>query len=190
MRLGLSRYVRQNPPGEPFESTDPINGFQFLSEAYVATDPVYEGRVTVPVLWDKETKRIVNNSEDDICRMFNDAFDDFARNKAVDLFPERIEAEHAKLSRFHLRQCEQWRLQSGIRHAPAAIRVRLPQSSLQALDELEERLSKSRYLFSITALSKRTGDCFARSFGLTRFITAISNATCGASSIIRTCRVT
>src|SRR6266478_8634748 len=44
-----------------FESTDPINGFQFLSEAYAATDPNFDGRVTVPVLWDKETKRIVNN---------------------------------------------------------------------------------------------------------------------------------
>ena len=37
-------------------STDPVNGFQYLSEAYVATDPNFDGRVTVPVLWDKETK--------------------------------------------------------------------------------------------------------------------------------------
>src|SRR5215831_15622343 len=86
------------PPGPPFESTDPINGFQFLSEAYTATDPDYHERVTVPVLWDKQTKRIVNNCEDDICRMFNDVFNDFARNKEVDLFPKEIQAEHAKLS--------------------------------------------------------------------------------------------
>src|SRR5436309_14333157 len=57
------------PPGTPFESTDPLNGFKFLSEAYKATDPNFDQRVTVPVLWDKETKRIVNNCEDDICRM-------------------------------------------------------------------------------------------------------------------------
>src|SRR6187397_75694 len=38
----------------PGHSTDPINGFQFLSEAYRATDPNFDGRVTVPVLWDKE----------------------------------------------------------------------------------------------------------------------------------------
>ncbi|PYJ18015.1 MAG: glutathione-dependent reductase, partial [Verrucomicrobia bacterium] len=56
------------PPGAPFESTDPVNGFQFLSEAYSATDPDYDERVTVPVLWDKKTHRIVNNCEDDICR--------------------------------------------------------------------------------------------------------------------------
>src|SRR5213596_4039494 len=75
------------PPGAPFESTDPINGFQFLSEAYKATNPDFDERVTVPVLGDKETKKIVNNCEDDICRMFNNLFNDFARHKDVDLFP-------------------------------------------------------------------------------------------------------
>ncbi len=40
-------------------SDDPVNGFEFLSEAYTATDPSYQGRVTVPVLWDKESNRIV-----------------------------------------------------------------------------------------------------------------------------------
>src|SRR6266403_1926472 len=58
----------------PGYSTDPVNGFAFLKEAYLATDPDFAERVTVPVLWDKETHRIVNNCEDDICRMFNDAF--------------------------------------------------------------------------------------------------------------------
>src|SRR6476619_3435327 len=87
-------------PGAPFESTDPINGFQFLSEAYTATDPNYEGRVTVPVLWDKKTKRIVNNCEDDICRMFNDVFTEFAKNKDVNFFPKEIEPEHQELSSF------------------------------------------------------------------------------------------
>src|SRR5437867_6374300 len=88
------------PPGAPFESTDPINRFQFLSEAYKATDPDFDDRVTVPVLWDKDTKKIVNNCEDDICRMFNDVFNDFARNKEVDLFPKDIEAEHVKVCDF------------------------------------------------------------------------------------------
>src|SRR5438093_9040334 len=87
-------------PGAPFESTDPVNGFRFLSEAYKATDPDFDERVTVPVLWDKETKKIVNNCEDDICRMFNDVFNDFARNKELNLFPKHIETEHAKLSGF------------------------------------------------------------------------------------------
>src|SRR6267378_4386024 len=54
----------------PGHSLDPINGFQFLSQAYKATDPNYRGRFTVPVLWDTVTKRIVTNSDDDLMRMF------------------------------------------------------------------------------------------------------------------------
>jgi putative glutathione S-transferase len=43
-----------------------VNGFQFLSESHSATDARYSGRVSVPVLWDNETRQIVNDSEDDI----------------------------------------------------------------------------------------------------------------------------
>ena len=81
-------------------SRDSVNGFAFLSEAYVATDPNFDGRVTVPVLWDKETRRIVNNSEDDICRMFNDVFRALG-NRSVELFPKDAEAEHAHIKRHY-----------------------------------------------------------------------------------------
>ncbi len=134
------------PPGAPFESTDPINGFQFLSEAYKASDPNYNERVTVPVLWDKQTRRIVNNCEDDICRMFNDVFNDVALNKHVDLFPKDIEDEHAKLSDFIYRN-----VNNGVYRAGFASRQRPYERAcrrlFEALDELEQRLSKSRYLF-------------------------------------------
>jgi glutathionyl-hydroquinone reductase len=133
-------------PGAPFESTDPINRFQFLSEAYKATDPNYDERVTVPVLWDKQTKKIVNNSEDDICRMFNDVFNDFAKNKDVDFFPEEIEAEHAKLCSFLHDN-----VNNGVYRAGFATRQqpyeRACRKLFEALDQLEERLSKSRFLF-------------------------------------------
>src|SRR5437660_11766020 len=134
------------PLGAPFESTDPVNGFHFLSEAYKATDPDFNERVTVPVLWDKETKKIVNNCEDDICRMFNDVFNDFATNKDVDLFPKEIEAEHAKVSDFLYDN-----VNNGVYKAGFATRQRVYEASCQklfdALDEIEKRLSKSRYLF-------------------------------------------
>src|SRR5438105_10050333 len=84
--------------GEPFASTDPINGFHFLAEAYQLTDPNFDGRVTVPALWDKQKRRIVNNCEDDICRMFNDPFRALAQNKETDLFPKDIAVEQEKLS--------------------------------------------------------------------------------------------
>jgi putative glutathione S-transferase len=134
------------PPGAPFESTDPINDFQFLSEAYKATNPDYNERVTVPVLWDKQTKQIVNNCEDDICRMFNGRFNDFARNKDVDFFPREIEDEHAKLSDFLHDNVNNGVYKAGFatRQRPYEIACR---KLFEALDDLEERLSKSRYLF-------------------------------------------
>ncbi len=134
------------PPDAPFESTDPINGFQFLSEAYKATDPDFDERFTVPVLWDKELKKIVNNCEDDICRMFNDVFNNFARDKEVDLFPKEIETEHAKLCGFLYDN-----VNNGVYKAGFATRQRPYETScrklFEALDELEKRLSKSRFLF-------------------------------------------
>ncbi len=134
------------PLGAPFESTDPINGFQFLSEAYKATDPGYSERVTVPVLWDKQTKRIVNNCEDDICRMFDDVFDDFAKNREVNFFPKEIEAEHVKLCGFLYDNVNNGVYRAGFatRQRPYEIACR---TLFEALDQLEERLSKSRFLF-------------------------------------------
>jgi len=134
------------PPDESFEPTDPINGFHYLSEAYAATDPSFDGRVTVPVLWDKQTKKIVNNCEDDICPMFNNVFNDFAKNKEADLFPKDIEAEHSKLCDFLYDN-----INNGVYKAGFATHQRPYEISCQklfdALDEMEKRLSKSRYLF-------------------------------------------
>jgi putative glutathione S-transferase len=134
------------PPGAPFESTDPINGFQFLSEAYKATDSHYKDRVTVPVLWDKKMRRIVNNCEDDICRMFNDVFNALARNKDLDFFPKKIEAEHARLAIFLHDNVNNGVYRAGFatRQWPYEIACR---KLFEALDELEKRLTKNRYLF-------------------------------------------
>src|SRR5437867_1441231 len=127
-------------------STDPVNGFHYLSEAYAATDPNFDGRVTVPVLWDKETKKIVNNCEDDICRMFNDVFNELAQNKDVDFFPKDIAAEQEKLSAFLYDNINNGVYKAGFatRQRPYEIACR---RLFEALDELEARLSKNRYLF-------------------------------------------
>jgi len=98
------------------------------------------------VLWDMQSKRIVNNCEDDICRMFNNAFNHFAQNKAVDLFPNELEAEHAKLSDFIYDNVNNGVYKAGFatRQRPYEIACR---RVFQTLDELEQRLSKNRYLF-------------------------------------------
>lgn len=129
----------------PGYSTDPVNGFSFLSEAYTATDPNYDSRVTVPVLWDKETHRIVNNSEDDICRMFNDAFSALG-DKDVDLFPADIESKHEKLSAFIYQNVNNGVYAAGFATAQEAYE-KACRTLFVALDELDERLAACRYLF-------------------------------------------
>jgi glutathionyl-hydroquinone reductase len=132
----------RNGPGY---TTDPINGFAFLSEAYAATDPHFNGRVTVPVLWDKQTRRIVNNSEDDICRMFNDVFAALGNGNA-DLFPKDIEVEHAKLAAFLYDKVNNGVYEAGFATAQQSYETAC-RDLFAALDELEERLAKQRYLF-------------------------------------------
>ena len=130
----------------PFAPTDPINGFHFLAEAYELSDPKFDGRVTVPVLWDKQTRRIVNNCEDDICRMFNDAFRALAQNKEMDLFPKDIAAEQEKLSAFIYDK-----INNGVYKAGFTTRQHVYERAcnqlFHALDQLEEQLARSRYLF-------------------------------------------
>lgn len=131
----------RNGPGH---TTDPVNGFAFLSEAYLATDPHFNGRVTVPVLWDKETRRIVNNSEDDICRMFNDAFTSLGNGK-VDLFPQEIETEHAKLASFIYDKVNNGVYEAGFATSQKSYETAC-RELFAALDELELRLGKQRHL--------------------------------------------
>jgi putative glutathione S-transferase len=127
----------------PGYSRDPVSGYSFLSEAYTATKPGFTGRVTVPVLWDKQTRRIVNNSEDDICRMFNDAFESPGM---VDLFPADIAGEQARLSEFIYERVNNGVYRAGFSTTQAsydeAFRI-----LFAALDELEARLQSRRYLF-------------------------------------------
>jgi glutathionyl-hydroquinone reductase len=99
----------------------------------------------VPVLWDKETKRIVNNSEDDICRMFNDVFGTLA-NSDVDLFPRDIETEHASLSAFIYENVNNGVYKAGFATSQRAYE-KACRALFAALDELDGRLGKARYLF-------------------------------------------
>ena len=129
----------------PGHSTDPVNGFQFLSEAYRATDSAYHGRVTVPVLWDRETKRIVSNSDDDILRMFNSAFNPFTVS-AFDLYPVDLRQEIDQLNNDIYEQ-----VNDGVYRAGFATSQRAYEHAVRRLfdmlDRLESRLTTRRYLF-------------------------------------------
>jgi putative glutathione S-transferase len=129
----------------PGYSKDPANGFRFLSEAYVATDPALAGRVTVPVLWDKVNHVIVNNSEDDICRMFNNVFAKPGDGSA-DLFPADIAEEQNRLSAFIYENVNNGVYRAGFATSQRAYE-RSARNLFTALDQLEQRLAIGRYLF-------------------------------------------
>lgn len=76
----------------PGSDRDTLNGFTYMHEVYTSADPHYTGRATVPVLWDKKTKTIVNNESADILRMLNSGFGALADN-GVDLYPEALRDE-------------------------------------------------------------------------------------------------
>jgi len=62
---------------------DPVGGARYLHEVYVRSDPTYTGRVTVPVLWDKQRNVIVSNESSEIIRMLNSAFDAVSRSSST-----------------------------------------------------------------------------------------------------------
>ncbi|MNQ60332.1 Glutathionyl-hydroquinone reductase YqjG [compost metagenome] len=71
---------------------DKLDHFDFMHQRYTADTADYTGRVTVPVLWDKQQNRIVNNESSEIIRMFNGAFDDLTAND-LDFYPAPLRGE-------------------------------------------------------------------------------------------------
>jgi putative glutathione S-transferase len=132
----------------PCHSLDPINGFSFLSEAYTATDSTYQDRVTVPVLWDTATKKIVSNSDDDIIRMFNSEFNQ-CTNSRTDFYPLVLREEIDQLNEHIYDTINNGVYRAGFATSQSAYEKTVT-SLFASLDELEERLSTRRYLL---------GDC-------------------------------
>jgi putative glutathione S-transferase len=125
-------------------SKDLINGFNYLSEAYRSTDPDFQQRVTVPVLWDIKNKIIINNSEEDIVRMFNDAFNDLTHNR-LDLYPEPLRQEIDLLNEFLYSNINDGVYQAGFATSQTAYEKAVYRL-FDALGVMEERLVHHRYL--------------------------------------------
>jgi glutathionyl-hydroquinone reductase len=128
-------------PSEP----DPLNGWAFLSEAYFATDPGYRGRVTVPILWDTQRRRIVSNNDDDIMRMLESEFDGLARNPQLDLYPRELRAEIDALNATLYETVNNGVYRAGFATHQAAYE-RAARQVFETLDAMEERLGTRRYL--------------------------------------------
>ncbi len=75
--------------GYPGSDLDTLNDYQYLHELYTAADSTFTGRATVPVLWDKVNKVVVNNESADIIRMLSTAFDDLT-GSTLDLYPDEF----------------------------------------------------------------------------------------------------
>lgn len=127
-----------------WEMNDPLYGFDFLYQLYLKADTSYEGRVTVPVLWDKQTQTIVSNESSEIIRMFNTAFNGLTGN-ATDYYPaplrQPINALNARIYAT---------INNGVYRAGFATTQSAYEAACYALfdslDWIESLLSQQRYL--------------------------------------------
>ena len=127
------------------EEPDPINNFEYLKQAYIASDPGFDARVTVPVLWDCIKQKIVNNSEDDLTCMMNTEFEDFSLTQ-LDLYPENLRTEIKELERIIYENINNGVYQAGFATTQSAYELAV-EKLFKTLDFLEDRLSNSQYLF-------------------------------------------
>ena len=123
---------------------DTVNGSTHLHQIYTRTQPAYSGRVTVPVLWDKQRQVIVNNESSEIVRMLNSAFNAFTGVK-TDFYPPALRNEIDTINAFVYE-----RINNGVYQVGFAGSQRVYESAVKrlfsALDELEKHLDQTRYL--------------------------------------------
>ncbi len=123
---------------------DPVNGFRFLAEAYAATDPAFDHRVTVPVLWDRERRRIVNNESSEILRMLNSEFDAWG-DPGLDLYPEALRVEINAVNERIYADVNNGVYRCGFAATQSAYAAAF-ERLFTALDWLEQRLGRHAFL--------------------------------------------
>jgi glutathionyl-hydroquinone reductase len=132
------------PHGWHFANPDAVNGANELAEIYLRADPKYTGRVSVPVLWDKERATIVNNESSEIIRMFNDAFGRYT-NVRTDYYPEPMREEIDRVNALVYENINNGVYRAGFATAQEAYEDAF-RAVFAALDEVEARLARRRYL--------------------------------------------
>jgi putative glutathione S-transferase len=123
---------------------DRVNGFNYLLQAYAASNPHYTGKVTVPTLWDKKTKRIVNNESSEIIRMFNAEFGALGAD-ATDFYPKHLRAEIDSVNAQVYANINNGVYRCGFARSQAAYDEAYD-ALFATLDEIEARLGRQRYL--------------------------------------------
>lgn len=130
--------------GENGGTADHLFGSRMLWEVYLRADPVYSGRVTVPVLWDKRKNTIVSNESAEIIRMFNSAFDRLT-GSTEDFCPQELRPEIDALNARIYDAVNNGVYKAGFATSQAAYEESVT-ALFAMLDELENRLASKRYL--------------------------------------------
>ena len=123
---------------------DSVNGASELAEIYLRADPRYTGRVSVPALWDKERRTIVNNESAEIIRMLNGAFGRFT-NVRTDYYPPALREEIDRVNALVYENVNNGVYRAGFATSQEAYEEAF-RALFRVLDELERRLSRQRYL--------------------------------------------
>ena len=128
----------------PGTIADSVNGASELAEIYLLADPHFTGHVTVPVLWDKERRTIVNNESAEIIRMLNSAFGRFT-NVTTDYYPQALHRDIDQINELVYGTVNNGVYRAGFASTQAAYDDAFTKL-FATLDQIEARLSHQRYL--------------------------------------------
>jgi len=136
--------------GTDFEGAtgDSLFGAEFAHQIYTRSDPDATTRVTVPILWDKETGKIVSNESSEIIRMLNSAFDGITGNQ-LDLWPEPMREEIETVNERIYHTLNNGVYKSGFARSQSAYDAAVGEL-FDTLDWVEDRLATNRYLMGDT----------------------------------------
>ncbi len=123
---------------------DTLSSFDFMHQVYTRADSQYSGRVTVPVLWDKQQNTIVSNESSEIIRMFNSAFD-AAGASVGDFYPARLRSEIDEVNALIYENINNGVYRAGFATTQAAYEAAF-ERLFSALNSLEARLSAQPFL--------------------------------------------
>ena len=127
---------------------EPLYDFKYAYQLYLKADSQYEGRVTVPILWDKKTETIVSNESSEIIRMFNSAFNDLTGNTA-DYYPAELHESINAINDRVYNSINNGVYRAGFATTQDAYEVAFHEL-FDALDWVENLLSNQRYLVGST----------------------------------------
>jgi putative glutathione S-transferase len=125
-------------------TSDTVNGKTTLAEIYLLADPRYTGRVSVPVLWDKKRRTIVNNESSEIIRMLNSAFDAFT-DERTDYYPAQLRGEIDAVNDVIYTNINNGVYRAGFATSQEAYEE-AAYGIFDTLDKIEERMSRQRFL--------------------------------------------